>query len=75
MKACLGESGAISWASMSLFHTTSLGVDSSFRQELESFSWLLSKLQIGMKSGPEPCFLHCSRLACTHHGLPPLSAW
>lgn len=36
--ACLGESGAVSWASMSLFHTTSLVVDSSFRQELESFS-------------------------------------
>lgn len=36
--ASLGESGAVSWASISLFHTTSLGVD---RQELESFSGLI----------------------------------
>ena len=40
-KACLVESGAVSWASMSLFHTISLGVDSSFRQEPESFSGLI----------------------------------
>lgn len=56
-KACQGKSGAICWTSVPLFHTISLRVDSSFRQELESFPGLIcSKLWSGIQSGPEPCF-------------------